>query len=115
MVNGLIALCGIAIALYAVFDVVLSDARHVRRLPAPAWLALVIVVPVLGALLWLRHGRPHAAGLLPGSVVEGVPVGAHQAAAGSSAAPRAKRYRGPEDDPAFILQLAEQLRRRDPR
>lgn len=50
----------VLVALYISFivDVVRAPARHVRSLPKWLWLAVVIVLPLVGGVLWWIFGRP---------------------------------------------------------
>lgn len=51
----LFALLGLMI--YCLFDVIATDRRRFRSLNKPGWL-LVVLLPVIGAILWLALGRP---------------------------------------------------------
>jgi hypothetical protein len=70
--------------IYAIVDCILFERERVRGLPKGAWVPIVIVFPIIGALLWFLVGRgpkPRAAG----------PV---------------RRGPAPDDDPAFLERLA---------
>lgn len=71
-------LIGIAIAvaliLFALVDAIMSDRKRVRGVSKPVWIILILVLPVVGALLWLTVGRPRRA---------------------------SARFVPPDDDPAF--------------
>ncbi|MED5803784.1 PLD nuclease N-terminal domain-containing protein [Gordonia sp. Z-3] len=54
---GLIYLVILVIAL---IDIINTDDARVRGLPKLAWVALVVIIPLVGALLWLAFGRPAA-------------------------------------------------------
>ena len=58
---GLITLVVLVIAL---IDIISTDDSRVRGLPKVAWILLVIVLPLVGALVWLAVGR-HTADDLP--------------------------------------------------
>lgn len=60
---------------YTVIDCALRENSRIRGLSKPAWLAVILLLPVIGAVLWYVIGRT------PG------------------AAPQA---RAPDDDPAFL-------------
>ena len=78
----------VGLTLYALFDA-LSTPRHaVRSLPKPAWIAVVVLLPLVGPVLWLLFGRVRPAGTRP-----------------------APRPASPDDDEAFLRALAEQRRR----
>ncbi|GAA4677605.1 PLDc N-terminal domain-containing protein [Frondihabitans cladoniiphilus] len=80
MVKGLFVAIVAAVALfvYALVDCLSADRPRFRVLNKPFWVVVIIVLPVIGAVLWLTMGRRW------GRAVE-----------------RA-RYRGPDDDPAFL-------------
>lgn len=51
-----------ALWIWAVFDVISTDAILVRNLPKGMWVFLVIFVPTVGAIAWFLLGRPQGAG-----------------------------------------------------
>ena len=84
-----LAVAVLAIYVYGLVDVIRTDARLTRGISKPAWLVVVIVLPVIGAILWLLIGRPR----------------------GTS--PQGQNYRhptAPDDDPDFLRNL--EVRRR---
>jgi hypothetical protein len=44
----------------ALVDIITTDDHRVRGLPKWGWVILVILLPLIGALLWLGIGRPTA-------------------------------------------------------
>lgn len=61
------AIIGIAIAValivFALVDVILIDRFRVRGIPKGLWVVFIILIPVVGAVLWLTVGRgPKGAG-----------------------------------------------------
>ena len=52
---GLIYLVILVIAL---IDIIKTDDAAVRGLPKFAWVVLVVMLPLIGALVWLAVGRP---------------------------------------------------------
>jgi len=79
MTRYLPVLLVIAAIIYTAVYVVQSNSEKVRSLPKTLWLALVLVVPVIGALAWWIFGRPLA--------------GAHHPPA------------APDDDPDFLRRI----------
>jgi hypothetical protein len=79
---------------YALVDVIATDSALIRNLPKLAWLAVVVLVPILGPLSWIVLGRPHGAAALPGTT-------------GTPAPPRPKKRQpiAPDDDPEFLRRL----------
>ena len=84
-----LAVAVLVIFVYGLVDVIRTDGRLTRGISKPAWIVVMIVLPVLGAILWLLIGRPR----------------------GSSPQPQAYRHsNAPDDDPDFLRNL--ELRRR---
>lgn len=53
----------VGIFIYALIDCIRSEKWQVRALPKPAWIAVTLLFPLVGALLWLFLGRPKEAGI----------------------------------------------------
>ncbi len=68
--------------IYSVVDCALFDRSRVRGLPKPFWLLVIILFPIIGGVLWFLIGRGRRSDL------------------------GAKRTVAPDDDPAFLKQLA---------
>jgi hypothetical protein len=79
----------VGVTIYALVDCWNSTDDEVRGLPRPAWLLVVLVVPLVGGIAYLLLGRDRADG------------------------PRLSRPRvvAPDDDPEFLRQLDQQRRR----
>jgi hypothetical protein len=80
----------LVIFVYALVDVIRTDAHLTRGISKPAWIVVMIVLPVLGAILWFIFGRPY-------NKPTAKPVRRHPTA--------------PDDDPEFLRNL--ELRRRN--
>lgn len=90
LLRVLIAVAVLAIFVYGLVDVIRTDARLTRGISKPAWIVVMIVLPVIGAVLWLLIGRPRSGGRTQ------------------------QNYRhptAPDDDPDFLRNL--ELRRRN--
>ena len=87
LIIGVIALA-VGVIIYSLIDCARSDARDIRGLRRGSWLAIILLLPVIGGILWLTLGRPRYAS--PGSVPT--------------------RGKGPDDDPEFLRQLDRQRR-----
>ncbi|MFY0408514.1 PLDc N-terminal domain-containing protein [Solicola sp. PLA-1-18] len=85
MGKALLVIIVVVLAVYSLFDVVATPRTSIRSLPKALWF-VVVLVPVLGAILWLLFGK-----------VRTRPAGP----------PRAPRppSRGPDDDPEFLRGL----------
>ncbi|MFE8884323.1 PLDc N-terminal domain-containing protein [Pseudarthrobacter enclensis] len=84
-----LAVAVLVIFVYGLVDVIRTDGRLTRGISKPAWIVVMIILPVLGAILWLLIGRPR------------------------QAAPQ-QSYRhpaAPDDDPEFLRNL--EVRRRN--
>ncbi|GAA1740961.1 PLDc N-terminal domain-containing protein [Aeromicrobium alkaliterrae] len=77
----LLAALAIVLVIYAFFDAAATPRSQVRVLPKPAWLVIIVLVPVVGALAWIGFGTKR---LRPGP---GRP---------------ARPPRGPDDDPDYL-------------
>jgi hypothetical protein len=85
-----LAVAVLVIFVYGLVDVIRTDARLTRGISKPAWIIVMIVLPVIGAILWLLVGRPR------------------------STTPVRQQYSGPtapDDDPDFLRNL--EMRRRN--
>lgn len=89
---GVIALA-VGVIIYSLIDCARSVPRDIRGLRRGPWLAIIILLPVIGGVLWLTLGRPRYAA--PGT------------------APT--RGKGPDDDPEFLRELDRQRREADRR
>lgn len=72
----ILALVGTAFWVYAIVDCAVQPATRARGVSKAAWIAIVVLLPVLGGLLWFAVGRTRR-----------------------SAAPA---RRAPDDDPEFL-------------
>ncbi|MEV6773819.1 PLD nuclease N-terminal domain-containing protein [Nocardia sp. NPDC051030] len=55
-----VALITLGLWIYCLIDIITCPEGGVRHLPKGGWLLIVILVPTVGALLWLILGRPIA-------------------------------------------------------
>lgn len=63
---GLIGLLLLLLWIWAIFDVIATDASVVRNLPKTLWFILVIFLPDIGSIAWLLLGRPQYDNFTPG-------------------------------------------------
>lgn len=91
---------GVVLFIYGLIDCIRSEPADVRSIPKPAWILVIVLLPLLGVLLWFFLGRPQYAASTPGPNGGSVP-----APRGPSYSGRAKQFVAPDDDPAFLRNL----------
>ncbi|MGJ3189323.1 hypothetical protein FQP90_12465 [Paenarthrobacter nitroguajacolicus] len=79
----------LVIFVYALVDVIRTDRHQTRGISKTAWIIVMILLPLLGAILWFIFGRPY-----------GRPT----------AQPIRRHPTAPDDDPEFLRNL--EIRRR---
>ncbi|MBT1001281.1 PLDc N-terminal domain-containing protein [Paenarthrobacter sp. DKR-5] len=89
MPRVLAAIALIALFVYGLVDCIRTDHRDVRAISKTAWIVVMVVLPVLGAVMWLIFGRPR--GLQAPASYPGHPT-------------------APDDDPMFLRNLETRRR-----
>lgn len=84
-----VAVIGIVMFVYALFDLIATPRERIRYLPKVLWF-VVLLVPAVGPLLWLLLGRHRT---LPGGGGKPKPR------------PQPPGPRGPDDDPDYLRGL----------
>ncbi len=84
---------------FCLVDCVLADESRVRRLPKWGWVALIVLVPLIGCIAWLVAGRPPGP-LLGRGTRAPRPTGGPQ-----WERPPYLRPAAPDDDPEFLAKL----------
>jgi len=117
LLGALCVLLAAGVWLCCLVHVLLTPGSGCRHLPKPAWLAVVALTLLVGAIAWLLLGRPLAG---PTRFTEPLPLrrnsfrpdGSHPAALARSRHPAGRRARpiGPDDDPGFLLALDRLIR-----
>ena len=94
--RNLAVLLIIGLSVYCVFDVIRSTTAERLGVHPVFWIALILVVPLIGSLAWLavRWSRRTAGGPDPST--------------------RYRRTTGPDDDPDFLSRLDDDRKRTDP-
>lgn len=102
MTRALPLVAALALVVFCVVDCVQTPRSALRNLSRGAWLALILLVPVLGGVAWLVAGRPSRGR----ESAPPWPSSGPSVAAG----PRRPSPKGPDDDPAFLSSLERALR-----
>ena len=79
----------LVIFVYALVDVIRTDGHQTRGISKPAWIIVMIVLPLLGAILWFIFGRPYNK---------------------PTAKPVRRQPVAPDDDPEFLRNLETRRR-----
>jgi hypothetical protein len=95
MLRVLLYLVPIALAIYALVDLVQTRDEDIQGLPKLAWVVLIVLFWVIGPVAWLIAGK-RGRSLLPGPQPR--PAGG----------PAARRQVAPDDDPDFLRGLGRQ-------
>jgi uncharacterized membrane protein YgcG len=85
------AALAVGVVVYSLIECARTDSAEIRGLRKGSWIAVIVLLPVLGALLWLFLGRPKGTAGTTGPV----------------------RGKGPDDDPQFLRNLEERRRQRE--
>jgi hypothetical protein len=64
--EGLVGFLVVMLWAWGLIDVIATDADLCRHVDKAAWVILVLIVPAIGALVWIFFGRPLGAGIMPG-------------------------------------------------
>ena len=78
----------VGVIIYSLIECAQTEKYKVRAIPKGAWILVILLLPVIGAVLWLFFGRPKKEE--PGN--------------------QPQRGRGPDDDPQFLRNLEERRR-----
>lgn len=65
MLFAALALIAASLWIHPIVDVATRAPWQVRALPRAGWLAVVVLLPLIGAVLWLAFGRPRGPVPLP--------------------------------------------------
>jgi hypothetical protein len=47
----------LAVDVFAIVDVILTEARRVRAVPKVVWVIIIVLLPLIGAVLWFFIGK----------------------------------------------------------
>ncbi|HPU12658.1 MAG TPA: PLD nuclease N-terminal domain-containing protein [Aeromicrobium sp.] len=86
MGKALLLMAAVVLLVYALFDVLATPKDRVRYLPKVAWAVVIVLLPYVGALLWMFFGT-----------LKDRPSGQNRQSR--------PRPTGPDDDPDFLRGL----------
>lgn len=86
MVRYLPLLIALGAVVWALIECLQTPSEQVRGLPKLAWVAVILVLPLAGAIAWFLAGRPSG----------------HPGGGSGRSVPRTM---GPDDDPDFLRRL----------
>ena len=90
----------LALVVFCLIDCVQSDEHRIRNLPKWAWVVVIILLPILGAVIWLFAGRPTRA-----SAGREAPRPSGRTAGFPGYQRPTSRPTAPDDDPEFLRSL----------
>jgi hypothetical protein len=105
----LLVLAIVGVTAGALFDCVTTDDRAIRQFPRSAWIAVILLLPGLGGVLWFTSGRA-TGGPVPEHIASGHPAGRGRIEQPTLPPPTemsAPRTLAPDDDPEFLARLSE--------
>ncbi|MDN5600850.1 MAG: PLD nuclease N-terminal domain-containing protein [Brachybacterium sp.] len=91
MARGIIAVLSVALTVFALADCVQTEDEKIKGLPKWAWIVLIVLLPWVGPITWLFVGKERTGG--------------------GGGQPRRKGPTAPDEDPDFLRQLDEDIRR----
>ncbi len=118
MLRALVYIVPIALLIYALIDFSRSLPSERADIPTPAWVLLIVLLPVVGPLAWILVSRSRRSGEhVPSTAGPARPApGGHPTSRPTPPRPSAPRRRpgapAPDDDPDFLWRLEQQHRRR---
>lgn len=104
----------LGLMIYTIIDVARSEPEERNGISRPLWMALIVLLPVIGSVVWLvarQNARARGAG---GSGGRGTGGGGGGGSRPRPSRPGPVRPSGPvapDDDPEFLWRLAQQQRR----
>jgi len=121
LASALFALFMVGFWLYCLTDAILTPAAECRGLPKPAWIAVITVTFIGGAIAWLIVREPlYTVSTLPAAPVDGHSgagrwtraddaVARHPAGRARVTGVVRAASRGPDDDPEFLRALDRRI------
>jgi hypothetical protein len=105
LLSALPALAYIGLVVYAVIDCLQTPIDEIPRLSRSGWIAVIVLIPLIGALSWLFAGQSQGRRVV-GRRHERAPAGPERTFGyGWTAEGVAQHPIGPDDDPEFMASL----------
>lgn len=82
----IVPVIAVALDIFSIIDIITIDERRVRGLPKFLWVAIVVLLPFVGVILWFTIGRARAEN-------------------GGGTRGGERRVIAPDDDPNFLRNL----------
>lgn len=105
MLRLLVYVVPVALAIYALIDFSRSEPSERAGIRPLVWLAIIVLLPVLGPVVWIVISRTHGS---PGGRAARTPRGPSP----RTWSARRPGPRAPDDDPDFLWRLEQERRRR---
>jgi phospholipase D-like protein len=106
MLRVLVYAIPLILGIYALVDCIQTEDSAVRGLPKLAWVAVIVLLWIVGPIAWLLAGRDRSR-VQPGTPRPAGPGG------GLGQGRPTRRIVAPDDDPDFLQQLTRDRRRRE--
>ena len=100
----------VGLVVYTIIDVIKSDRDERSGVPAPLWILIIVLLPVLGSIGWLVASRS-ARARRPGGGTSGGGGGGIRPRPPTRGPQRPSGPVAPDDDPEFLWRLSQQQRR----
>jgi len=105
LLSALPALAYLGLTVYSVIDCLQTPVEEFQRPTRAWWIAVILLIPVFGAILWLLAGQSGR------GRHERSPIGPERSAGyGWTAEGAAQHPTGPDDDPEFLAGLGRAQR-----
>lgn len=115
MVRALVYVVPIALAIFALFDLARSLPEERAGLRRSVWVAIIVLLPALGPIVWIAVSRTSRGSSRPGPTIPGTGRGGPSRGGPGRGPLRPPTRRpgpvAPDDDPDFLWRLEQQRRR----
>ncbi|QVQ50980.1 PLDc_N domain-containing protein [Spiractinospora alimapuensis] len=113
LVGVALALAAVVLWVYSLFDALTTPSTEVRTLPKLAWVAVIVLLLQIGALLWLFFGRPRVLATSNAAPTAGPASGTPSSPKPTGGTQRGGGPIGPDDDPDFLRDINRRINPED--